>query len=73
MPWVGIEDVLRKHGVRYRRMMLRSQKLVTRCPFHSERTPSFVADQGVNEFFCFGCHRSGSAKDLDIALSDRKR
>ena len=41
---------LKKHGV---------NKLVTRCPFHEENTPSCVIDRVRNTFKCFGCGKGG--------------
>lgn len=31
------------------------------CPFHNERTPSFVVNPVRNNFKCFGCGKSGDA------------
>ena len=48
---VVVEDrtSLRKQGAR----------LVGRCPFHEERTPSFSVNPGQGLFYCFGCHKGG--------------
>ncbi|MFN8224675.1 MAG: DNA primase [Gaiellales bacterium] len=34
-------------------------RLVGRCPFHEERTPSFSIDPAENLYYCFGCNRGG--------------
>ena len=31
------------------------------CPFHQEKTPSFVVNQDTQSFFCFGCEKGGDA------------
>ena len=41
---------LKKHG---------TNKLVTRCLWHSDKTPSLVLDVVRNTFKCFGCGKSG--------------
>lgn len=42
---------LRKKGVNYQAC----------CPFHSERTPSFVVSPAKGVFKCFGCGKGGNA------------
>ena len=36
----------------------RGNKVSLRCPFHNERTPSFVLFPD-NSFYCFGCRAHG--------------
>lgn len=31
------------------------------CPFHGERTPSMLLNEGERGFYCFGCHASGDS------------
>lgn len=69
------------------RTSLRKQgaRLVGRCPFHEERTPSFSVNPVDKLFYCFGCHKGGDlitfvreTQGLDFAgaiewLADRFR
>jgi DNA primase len=45
------------------RTSLRKQgaRLVGRCPFHEERTPSFSVNPATGLYHCFGCHKGGDA------------
>ena len=42
---------LKKRGVNY----------IACCPFHNEKTPSFVVSQAKGVFKCFGCGKAGNA------------
>ena len=42
---------LRKSGSNY----------VCCCPFHDEKTPSFMVNPSKNIFYCFGCNKGGDA------------
>jgi hypothetical protein len=53
-----IVDVIEAHDVELKQ---RGGKLWARCPFHSEKTPSFKVDVERQTFYCFGCHEHGDA------------
>ena len=36
------------------------QKLKALCPFHNEKTPSFIIYKKDNSFMCFGCQKHGN-------------
>ncbi|MBO5873941.1 MAG: DNA primase, partial [Rikenellaceae bacterium] len=42
---------LKKRGVNY----------IACCPFHNEKTPSFVVSPAKGVFKCFGCGKAGNA------------
>jgi DNA primase len=39
-------------------------QLIGRCPFHTERTPSFVVNRGKQVFYCHGCQVGGDVFEL---------
>lgn len=48
------------------------KNLVTLCPFHQERTPSFTVSREKNIFYCFGCGAGGDTiKFVSLALGVR--
>ncbi len=60
---------------RYTELKRSGSNLMGRCPFHSEKTPSFSVSLDKKLFFCFGCHAGGSAitfvqKAENIEFSD---
>ena len=52
-----LEDVARACGCELKKHG--TNKLVTRCMFHKENTPSLVIDVVRNTFKCFGCGKGG--------------
>jgi DNA primase len=39
-----------------------------RCPFHSEKTPSFTVDPDRKTYYCFGCHEGGGIINLVMEM-----
>ncbi len=55
-----IEDV----AGRYLRLRPSGARLITLCPFHQEKTPSFTVDPRRQTYRCWGCGRSGDVIDF---------
>ena len=53
---VDLEDVVSEY-VDLRRGSM--HRLVGLCPFHAEKTPSFVVFTDEPHYYCFGCHEHG--------------
>lgn len=52
-----IEDVVQD----YLNLKRRGANLIGLCPFHNEKTPSFMVSPSKNIFKCFGCGRGGGS------------
>jgi len=46
---------------RYIRLRWGRERYLARCPFHEDRTPSFVVYPHTQSFYCFGCQVHGDA------------
>lgn len=45
-------------------------KLIGKCPFHEEKTPSFHIYIDQNSFWCYGCNTGGSSIDYVMKLNN---
>ena len=60
-----IEDVRSKNDIvdivsRYVRLQKKGANYVGLCPFHNEKTGSFMVSSTKQMFYCFGCHTGGN-------------
>jgi len=53
---------------RYVTLTRRGAEYLSRCPFHDEKTPSFMVSKAKSFYHCFGCQRHGSAIDFVVAM-----
>lgn len=44
----------------------------TRCPFHQEKTPSFILLAKEERFICFGCQASGTVEEYRERIKSRR-
>lgn len=64
IPDSFIEEVVTRNDIvsvigSYIELKRSSSNMVARCPFHSEKTPSFTVFPNTQSFYCFGCHAAG--------------
>jgi DNA primase len=52
---INIADVIGRHVS----LKPAGQSLKGLCPFHKEKTPSFIVTPAKGIFYCFGCHKGG--------------
>lgn len=62
----AIEEICRVRGIALKKHGNRD--LIGKCPFHKDKTPSFVVTPGKNLFHCLGCNAGGSIIDLVMKL-----
>lgn len=63
---LDIVEVLREQGVQ---LAQAGQSFKARCPFHNEKTPSFIVNPHKQVWFCFGCSKGG---DLLTFVQERE-
>lgn len=61
----SIPAVMAKAGIKLEKV---GQEFRARCPFHSEKSPSFTVFDGGRRFHCFGCGAHGDVLDLAMHL-----
>ena len=61
----SIQEVLNRADIieivgQFVRLKRRGVNYIANCPFHSEKTPSFVVSAGKGIYKCFGCGKAGN-------------
>lgn len=64
IPQEYIQEVVRRNDIeevigQYVQLRRRGRTLSGLCPFHNEKTPSFVVYPDTQSFYCFGCGAAG--------------
>jgi DNA primase len=52
---INIADIIGRHVA----LKASGQSLKGLCPFHKEKSPSFIVTPAKGIFYCFGCHKGG--------------
>lgn len=66
IPQEYIQEVVRRNDIeeiigQYVQLRHRGRTATGLCPFHNEKTPSFVVYPDTQSFYCFGCGAAGDA------------
>lgn len=66
IPETIIDEISRKTDIveligQHVQLKQQGSRYVGLCPFHNEKTPSFSVNQELGAYYCFGCHRKGTA------------
>lgn len=66
IPQEYIQEVVRRNDIediigQYVQLRRRGRTATGLCPFHNEKTPSFVVYPETQSFYCFGCGAAGDA------------
>lgn len=54
--WVNIDEIISS----YVKLRKKGENYLGLCPFHDEKTPSFVVSPARQIYHCFGCHTGGN-------------
>ena len=73
IPQEYIQEVVRRNDIeevigQYVQLRRRGRTATGLCPFHNEKTPSFVVYPDTQSFYCFGCGATGDVIDLTAQL-----
>jgi len=51
---------------------INDHKYLIFCPFHDEKTPSFMLNNLTHEYYCFSCGQKGKYDPANIKLNDEQ-
>ncbi len=66
IPEETVQEILEKTDIvdligGYVRLKRSGSRYTGLCPFHNEKTPSFSVEPNKQLYYCFGCHKGGTA------------